>query len=130
MEYFDYDPSSDGESLIVATTESGSAVVKHGKTANWSLPKTFLPADSTVPTGHLLHIALTITLVSGNPEGLGCVVYNDVQGSTTTGLLPQNNGPATWAFAAPGTTSISLACQPDGCVQLDCTGLPGKTYLI
>src|SRR2546423_889495 len=50
MEYFDYDPSSGGETLIVATTESGSAVVKHGKTANWSLPKTFLPADSTIPT--------------------------------------------------------------------------------
>jgi len=130
MQYFDYDPATGADVLIVDTTASDSADVKHHKTVSWALPKVYLPANRTVPVGHLLHIALTISLVSGNPGSFGHLLYNDASGSTTIGLLPQNNGPVTWAFAPPGTTSICLEPQPDGCARLRCAGIPGQTYLI
>src|SRR5258706_13763427 len=49
MQYFDYDPATGADVLIVDTTESTSADVKHHKTVNWALPKVYLPANRTVP---------------------------------------------------------------------------------
>src|ERR1041385_1004285 len=130
MRYLDYNPAAGTESLIVVTDESSTTAVRHSKTAAWSLPKTYLTANATVPAGHLLHIALTVTLVSGNPGAFGRLVYNGAQNSTTIGLLPQNNGPASWGFGMPGASTLCVDRQADGCVRVGCTGVPGKTYLI
>jgi hypothetical protein len=129
MQYFDYDPATGAETLIVDTTDSGTQDVQHGEKMNCNLPKVNLAVDHTVPASHLLHIAVTVTLVSGNPGNYGHLLYNGARGSSTAGQLHQNNA-ARWAFAQPGTATVLLCKPPGGCASLTCSGIPNSTYLI
>src|SRR6266704_5184318 len=99
MLYYDYDPRTGNETLISDTGNSGTKNVNMGQFVNWALPNVKLPANWTVPAGHLLHIAVTLTLASGNPGTFGLLVYNGPQTSSTTALLPQNNNQVSWNFS-------------------------------
>jgi hypothetical protein len=108
MQFYDYDPATGAETLIVATGNSGNHNVNHGVTSTWAVPNPNLPGNVTVPAGHLLHAQLLITLNSGNPGGFGQVLYNDVTNSCTA-LLPQNRL-KTWNFTSP--TGPAITSQP------------------
>jgi hypothetical protein len=103
--YYDCDPATGVNVLIVDTGASASQNVKHGKTASWSLPKVSLPASRTLAIGHKLHLTLTITRVSGNVAN-GQLLFNGASGTSTTVLLPENNN-ATWNFAAAASAPIA-----------------------
>jgi hypothetical protein len=129
MQYYDYDPLTGVEVLIVGATNSDNQVVTHGETVNWDMDRARLSAAHIVPVGHLLHIAVTITLVSGSPGSFGQLLYNGPSGSTTVGVLPDNR-PAKWTFAKPGTPVISLCKTPGSCARLNCAAIPNSTYSI
>jgi hypothetical protein len=133
MAFYDYDLLTGSQTLIVDTGDSGVQTIKHGdKGISWNLAKVPLAHDVTVPVGHLLHISLTVTLISGNPANHGAVLYNGVSGSTTIGILPNKNGsPSTWNFGPPVMLqSVCVNKTSDGCVQLTCTVAPGQNYRI
>jgi hypothetical protein len=74
MQYFDYDPATGTQTLIVDTTASPPKNVNHGQIVNWAIPNALLPANATIPAGHMIHIAMTIALVSGSPGNFGQVL--------------------------------------------------------
>jgi hypothetical protein len=100
--YYDYDPVTGTETLIVATSVSGHQDVNYGRTESFTLPNAMLPANITIPAGHLLHLALTISVKSGNPGNHGWLLVNGVSGTSSLGLLPQNAAKP-WSFALPPT---------------------------
>lgn len=110
MQFFDYNPATGTQTLIVDTTASPSKDVNHGQTVNWAIPNALLPAPVTIPAGHMIHIAMTVALVSGNPGSFGQVVYNGPAGPSTSGLLPQNRSVVlNWTFdAAPVPPPFSI----------------------
>jgi hypothetical protein len=129
MAFYDYDPGTGLETALVDTGNSGNTVIKHGgKATSFPLPKVNLPASKTLAAGHLLHVAVTITLVSGNPDSFGQLLYNGDQTTSTIALLPQNNVVA-WNFAGP-STRLSFYCSADGCAHLSCPATPGQTYTV
>ncbi len=129
MVFYDYDPATGADSQLVDTGDSVNQAVKHGnKPIGWPLPKPFLAANKIVPAGHLLHIAATISLVSGNAGNFGQFLYNGAQDSSTSALLPQNNVVA-WNFAPP-SIRLSLAAMSDGCKRLSCAAVPSQSYIV
>jgi hypothetical protein len=150
MQFFDYDPASGTETLIVDTTASSPQDVNHGQTVNWAVPNALLLADTTIPAGHMIHLALTITLVSGQPGNFGQVLYNGPAGSSTFGLLPQNPGHKegldsvgglrtpgdhstvfNWTFDAPAVPRpLSIFPQSNGQMVLGCYGSAQTSYCI
>jgi len=130
MLYYDYDPRTGNETLISDTGNSGTKNVNMGQFVNWALPNVKLPANWTVPAGHLLHIAVTLTLASGNPGTFGLLVYNGPQTSSTTALLPQNNNQVSWNFSPVGSGRLSICAQSDGCRRLTCIVVPSQTYAV
>jgi hypothetical protein len=102
MQYFDYDPVSGLQTFIADTTDSPHKDVNHGQTVNWAIPNQTLPAPKIVPAGHLLHVVLTITLLSGEPAGFGSMLYNGPSGSSTVAYLSQSST-TTWSFGAPAS---------------------------
>ena len=123
MSFYDYDPTSGVDTLIASTPASPNQNVKHGGTSHWPLPNGPLAAATTLAAGHLLHVAVTITLASGNPGSFGQLLYDgpDAPGpdvSSTVALFPQNRAMA-WAFgplsAAPDATiTASATCVCSG----------------
>lgn len=130
MQFLDYDPASGTETLIVDTTASPPKNVNHGQTVNWAIPNAMLPANTTVSAGHIIHIALTIGLVSGTPGSFGQLLYNGGPGPSTSGFLPQNRSTVlAWPFdALPATLAASRLA--DGSVLLTCTGTPEGSYTV
>ncbi len=121
MQFFDYDPGTGAEVLIADTSNSPHKDVNHGQTVNWAIPNQSLPANRTVPSGHLLHIAMTLTLMSGDPGAFGGVLYSGPSGSSTVGLLSQS-ATTTWSFGsltAPPQIGISLSSPA---VYANCSG--------
>jgi hypothetical protein len=134
MQFFDYDPVTGMQVLIVDTTASPSKNVNHAQTVNWAIPNALLPANTTIPAGHMIHVAMTIGLVSGNPGGFGQVLYNGPSGSSTAAYFPQNrSGLLNWALVS-GVISppadLVLGVLPGGAAEINCSGTPGGTYLI
>lgn len=129
MQYFDYDPANGSDTLIVDTGASPQKNVNHGQTVNWAIPNVLLPAARTVAAGHLLHVAVTIGLVSGNPGSFGQLVYNGPSG--TQALFPQNQT-ITLPLGSPAPISAPcLSCSAaDGCVTVSFPGFPGYSYLV
>jgi hypothetical protein len=125
MQYFDYDPATGADSLIVDTTDSTQKNVNHGQTVNWAIPNQNLPAAKTLAKGHLLHIALTLTLVSGNPGAFGQLLYNGPSGSSTVALFPQNIS-MTWTVQSV----LSISKQANRTMLLSCSGTPAEVYTI
>jgi hypothetical protein len=132
FQYLDYNPNTGTESLIVGTPNSVPQTLNSGDTEHWLMEVAALPSAVTVPAGHLLHIAVTVTLVSGNPGGYGQLLYNGPSGHTSIGQLANSSSPA-WSFGAPVTCQpnmVSIQMMPDKCAQLGCLGMPNQSYLI
>lgn len=136
MDFYDYDPVS-GKDIYVATARqpaNAARKVNHSDTARWILVQAPQHTDYTIPVGHLLHIAVTIVLESGNPGSYGQLVYNGPIGSSTMALFPRNASlpiswtPATQIVVRPVISSIIVL--PDGSVQINGTGAPAGYYLI
>jgi hypothetical protein len=136
MEFFDHDPGTGTETLIVDSATSSAKNVNHGQTVNWAIPNAALPANTVVPAGHMIHIRMTIGLISGNPGSWGQVLYNGPAGPSTSGLLPQNRSQAlSWTFDTSALIGsppaiIGSHCQPDGCVTLTSAGIAGASYSV
>jgi hypothetical protein len=133
MQFFDYDPVTGTEALIVDTTASPAKDVNHGQTVNWAIPNALLPASVTISAGHMVHIVMTIGLVAGDPASFGQVVYNGPAGPSTAGLLPQNRSTVlNWPFNVIGSPGaiVSYARLPDQTMSLTCSGTAGAAYSI
>jgi len=131
MQYYDYDPATGTESLIVDTGASGSKNVNRGQSVNWALPNISFAACCSVKVGHLLHIAITLALVSGDPAGFGQLMYNGAKGTTSVGFLSEDNA-ASWTFSAPllPAQTSSICMMADGCARISCAGYPNQAYLV
>lgn len=142
MQFFDYNPSTGTQTLLADTTASPAKDVNHGQTVNWALPNALLVGNVTIPSGHLVHMALTITLVSGNPGRFGSVRYNGPAGPSTAGAFPQNRSQVLdWPFSSlnsgssnSGTslpqTILSIVAQLDGSMKLTCGGIWTSNYVL
>ena len=126
MQFFDYDPNTGAETLMVDTKASRTKNVNHGQTVNWDIPNALLRAATTIPAGHMIHLAMTVALVSGNPGSFGGVLYNGPTGSSTSGYLPQNRWVVmNWTFdASPAPPPFSIFPQPNGQMVLGIYGTP------
>lgn len=90
MQFFDYDPGTGAQVLLADTAASAAKNINRGQTVNWALINGPVVTNLTMGVGHLLHVALTITLVSGNPGGFGFLQYNGPANASTVATLPQN----------------------------------------
>jgi hypothetical protein len=134
MEFFDYDPATGTETLIADTAASAAKEVKHGLTVNWALRNAPLNGNMTIPAGHMIHIAMTIALVSGDPGDSGEVLYNGPRGASTVGFLPRNSSVAlNWALVSgviPLPTSSVIALLSDRTARITSIGTAGGFYRI
>jgi len=131
MQFYDYDPATGTQTLIVDTGASMFKDVNAGQTVNWALPNVLLSSNIIVPTGHLLHVGVTLGLVSGNPASYGRLLYNGPKPSTSVAYLSEDNA-ASWTFAAPVRPSQTSSIQVlgDGCAKITCAGFPNQTYIV
>ena len=131
MQYFDYDPATGAQTLVVDTTASPPKDCNHGQTVNWAIPNALLPANYTIPAGHLVHVAMTIGLVSGNPGNYVQVLINGPKNDSTVAYFPQNRSAVlVWPFGPVTPSIMSIDPMSDPAMQLTCIGIPGNTYVI
>jgi hypothetical protein len=137
MRYYDYNPFTGTETLIGDTGTSGKVNVQHGQTTQWNMNSVPLPANYTIPAGDLLHVAVTITVASGNPGAGTQVLYNGPKGSTTVADITYpasgNFVQLAWPFGASPVASwplVSMNYSPDPAAQISCYGTPGSNYLV
>ena len=129
MQFYDYDPVTGEQSLIVNAAGAESLEVKHGEKMSWGVPKVHLPKDYYFPAGHVLHVSVTVDLVSGNPGSSGMLLYDGARGTTTEGELPENKS-WSWAFGQPEAPKVYITKLPDGGAHLSLLGQPNATYSI
>lgn len=136
MRYYDYNPFTGTDTLIVDTGTSGKGV-PHGQTVSWDMKSVSLPANYTMPAGDQLHVAVTITVVSGNPGAATQVLYNGPKDMTTIADITYpasgNFIQLAWPFPSSSIASwpnVSLGYSVDPSVQLRFFGTPGTTYLV
>jgi hypothetical protein len=137
MRYYDYNPFTGTDTLIADTGTSVKGNVQHGQTTHWDMKSALLPANYTIPAGDLLHVAVTITLLSGNPGAGVQMLYNGPSGTSTSADMTyaaSDPGLAQgWPFSSKPAASwpfVSLNYSPDPTVQINCYGTPGSNYLI
>jgi hypothetical protein len=136
MSFYDYDPVTGLDTLIVEARQPAGVPQKvvHGEMAKWILVQAPQRTVYTLPTGHLLHIAVNLVLNSGDPGSFGSLLYNGPHGVTTTATFPRNSSlPLDWNMAsvvAARPTILSLTVQPDQSVQLNCSCGAAGYYLI
>jgi hypothetical protein len=132
MAFYDYDPSSGTQNLIVDTGDSGAKNVNRGQSVNWALPNASLISAATIPVGHLLHVAVTLKLISGLPAGFGELMYNGDKTTTTVAFLSEDNA-ASWTLSPPVLPvqkANSLCITSDGCAHVSCSGYPNQVYCV
>ena len=131
IQYYDYDPATGLEVLMVDTgAASGHKNVNHGQTVNWAIPNVALSASYVIASGHMIHIAVMISLVSGNPGSFGQVLYNGASNASTVALFPQS-ATVTWPFAAPVPAArAEVASATSGAMAVSFAGIPGMGYQI
>ncbi len=83
----------------------------------------------------MIHIAMTIELISGNPGEVGRVLYNGTSGASTAGDFPQNRSvKLNWPLvsgAIPPPPKAVISLLSDGTAQISSSGgTAGGTYLI
>lgn len=136
MNFYDYDPVSGTDTFVATARQPANAArkVNHGDTAKWILVQAPQHTDYTIPTGHLLHIVVTLVLDSGDPGAYGQLIYNGPQDSSTMALFPRNGSlPVSWTPASQVRITPTISTPvvlADGTVQLNCTGAPTSYYLI
>ena len=101
-QFYDYNPATGSQTLIAGTGAGTNATVNTAALQNLYTPTVTLPAGYTVPVGDLLHIAVTVTLVSGTPS-TASFVYNGISGGHvgTGAQLPQKP-PSDLVVRGPG----------------------------
>jgi hypothetical protein len=134
MQFFDYDPATGTETLIADTAASAAKEVKHGQTVKWALGNAPLDGNTTIRAGHMIHIAMTIGLVSGDPGNSAEVLYNGPRGTSTVAFLPRNGSVLlNWALVSgviPLPTSSAIALLHDGTARITSIGTAGGIYRI
>jgi hypothetical protein len=134
MKYYDYDPKTGINILIADTGVSGTKNVNHSQIVNWGIPNVTLPPSVTIPAGHMVHVALIITLVSGNPGNVGQVIYNGPNQQCTSAFFPQNRSVVlNWGFNpsivyGAAATILSITHRPGGTMLVSCAGKAATTY--
>ncbi len=108
--FYDFDPATLTDTLIVDTASSSSTAIKHLQAEKVVPPNASLPADFTAIVGHLLHVRAAVTLVSG-AVGSASILFNAASGAKgdSVGFLPQNTSAKSWTFG-------SLAGPPDATI--------------
>jgi hypothetical protein len=137
MRYYDYNPFTGTDTLIVDTGASQKNNVQHDSTAQWNMNPVPLPANYTMPAGDLLHVTVTITVVSGDPGAGAQMLYNGPKGASTLANLTyaasDNWLALDWPFASGPVASwpsTSINVWPDPAVQVCFYSTPGSNYLI
>lgn len=134
MKYYDYDPDTGAETLILDTGSSSTKNINSGQTVGFSTPTAAMPGDYTIPAGHMLHAALTIALVSGDPGTNVALVYNAPAGSNkyTEAQLSQNSSNSTlsWQLVTAPPPALSIFEKNNGQMSLTGYGSPMTTYAV
>jgi hypothetical protein len=136
MQFYNYDPATGLDSLIVDTSDSGSHNVNHGVSVNWAVPNVALPAATTIPAGHMIHLKLQVTLLSGTPGNFGQVFYNGTAKESTAGFLPQNRhvlvdwGLDSSALIGNPPQILAYYQQPDANVGITVAGIANSSYVV
>jgi hypothetical protein len=137
MRYYDYNPVTGTDTLIGGTGASVKGNVQHGQITHWDMKLVLLPANYTIPAGDLLHVAVTITLLSGDPGTGVWMLYNGPSGTSTfadiTYPASDNGFALAWPFASRSVASwpcMSINYSPDPAVQIACYATPGSSYQI
>ena len=136
MAYYDYDPGTGLQVLIADTGASPPKNVNHTQLVNWAIPNVTLPTNLTIVAGHMLHVAVTVGLVSGTPGSSGWFIYNGNNAPSTSAFFPQNRSNVlNWTFdtsAVLGVAAkiISVTPQADGTMLISCAGQAATAYSI
>lgn len=136
MHFYDYNPATGAQVSIVDTGASSPKNVNHGQNVNWAIPNAAIATNYTIPAGHMIHVALTLGLVSGNPGTAGLLVYNGPSGPSTSGFLPQNRSAALdWQFNTSvvygkAAKMLCISAQPGGKMLVSCAGSATTSYSI
>lgn len=136
MQFYNYDPATGLETLIVDTGDSGSHHVNHGLSVNWAVPNVALATPTTIPAGHTIHLKLMVSLISGTPGNFGQIFYNGATNESTAAFLPQNRSVIVdWGLdssALLGNPPQIIACcqQPDANVGVTVAGVANSNYLV
>lgn len=134
--FCDYDPVLGTDTYVATSRQPANAArkVNHGDTTKWILVQAPEHTDYTIPTGHLLHIVVSLVLDAGDPGVYGRLLYNGPQGSSTMALFPRNAElPASWLPASQVQITPTISTPvilPDGSMQLNGMGAPTSYYLI
>lgn len=118
--FWDFDPATSTETQIVTTGASGNKTIGAGASSQCKTPNVAIGGSGyTVPSGHLLKLRNTISLVSGTSFQ---VRYNAASGATgdSVGLLPQNSV-GSWPFGS------FAACTPTPTATANDTPTPTPT---
>ena len=136
MQFYDYDPLTGLDRLIVATKPGGAdgQKIDHHKLTHWSVVQGSGHVAFNIPAGHSLHITVTLVLVSGDPGSFAQLVYNGRRGASTTGVFPKPLLlPSKWETPSlvPVPPSLdSITALPDRTVQFTGSGDPLGTYSV
>jgi hypothetical protein len=108
--FYDHDPASGKETQIVDSGVTGSTAVKHMQAVQINTPLGNLSAPFTPVAGHLLHVKVAVTLVSGTMTN-GWVLLNTASGTpgASIAMLPAASA-KTWTFA-PSAPPV-ITAQP------------------
>lgn len=130
MQFYDYDPATGAQALIVDTGASNQKNVDAGKTVNLSLPKVALTADKSIPSGHLLRVAVTIDVITGNPAGFGQLLYDGKRANSSAAFLSEDtNLSLNFVPSVPPTQpNSSLEMLFNGSAKITCSGSPNQSY--
>ncbi len=122
--FADYDADTGTETAIVTTGASANTLVPAGAEAECVAPATNLPADATVPAGHLLKLTLSIHFVSGSTVQLA---YNAASGDPgdTVGRLAENRL-VSWPFGDFTDCGDGSVDPGEDCDQAGANGSSGS----
>ncbi len=136
MSYFDYNPNTGINVPLADTGASDTIKTHHGQVASWAVPTVTFPANATVPAGHMIHVAMTIELVSSKTAIAGEVLYNGASGQSTAALFSLNQAPQpnfsfdSSAILGAAAKIVSVVQQPDGSMLISCAGQAATAYSI
>jgi len=135
MLFYDCDPLTGVDTLLVQTTQPPQHLVHHRKLEHWKLNRApGLHSTFSIPAGHLLHIAVVIVLRAGDPGSFAQLVINGRCGASTAASFPKYVSlPVDWP--TPSVVQVpsqidSLTFTPDRGAVITADGDPEATYLI
>jgi hypothetical protein len=119
---YDYDPTTGNQVQIIAVLPSGPPVPvdKNGKTGNDTLAQTKVGTPYTIPAGHMLKVAITVTVnISSGING--ALIYNASGGDGKSLVQFPADNSILWPFGNFTTTPNTTITVPSS-VQQNSTG--------